>query len=280
MRKLIASIIFGIILSLSFMGAIPAALADSHSGAPVSESGLLTPRPDFLPSPPNATKGGDTQNYILNTKIPQAINLGVGLMAIAAFIAVIVSAFLMLTAYGNEEKVNRAKTNLQYTMMGMLFIILGYAIVSVVVSFVLPTSPTPGAFLMPSTYAVDINDIDALFPDQTTLIEQHDEQGRVSLPSGDLVTEIVPAGIVNILYLISFLVVLAFSYGGALLVIGRGNEEEITKAKNIVLWSSVALGSLIMAYGVIYGLATINFSDDSTTNSDDIFNESVIDNFE
>lgn len=257
------------------------------------------PQPDYLPGPNESEtySGSETQDYVLNTTIPRVINIAIAILGIAAFIGILISAIFMLTAYGNEDKINRAKTTLQYSLLGFVLIMLSYAIVSIVVSVALPEdntttesteeSPAPEAFNFWIQTAYAANDdsnsndekspediLNTLLPNENTLI---DDSRGVSLPSGDLVSEVVPALITNLFYMVGLLIFIAIMYGGILLVIGRGNDEALTKAKNIISYSAIAIVLVSLGYAIIYGIATLNLDNSSTSTSDDVFTEQADD---
>lgn len=241
------------------------------------------PEPDFLPTPDVGERGYDTQNYILNVTIPRVMNIVIGLLGIATFIGMLIASIQMLTAYGNEDKINRAKTNLRYGIFGFLLAILSYGIVSIVVSISLPNErdgdPQTSLFGIPSAYAVNVeDDIDILLPSQHDFIEVHDEDNRVSLPGGNFLSEIVPAVITNAMYVTSFLIFIGFMYGGVLLVISRGNEEGAEKAKTIMIYSSVALGIMSLGFAIIFGIANLNLTDVDGRESDEVFVNTQKDN--
>ncbi len=283
LKKLIAGFFIG--MSLLTVSA-PAAFADDDPssttlGEDASPEGQVTqpviPVPDFLPSPDVGERGYDTQNYILNETVPRAINIVIGLLGIATFAGVLVASIQLLTAYGNDDKINKAKTNLRYGILGFILSILAYGIVSVVVSIALPNQTdsdedTTSFFSIPTAYALDVDDdVDLLLPSQQDIIEAQDEDNRVSLPGGDFLGEIVPALITNVLYATAFLIFIAFMYGGVLLVIARGNEEAVTKAKSIVIYAAVALALLSLGYAVIYGIANLNLNEDDNSSTDEVF---------
>lgn len=227
------------------------------------------PKPDYLPGPdPEETSDSSgLRDYFLNESIPQIVDIGIGLIAIGAFIGILVGSIQMLTAWGNEEKLNKAKTVFRYSILGFVIVMLSYAIVSIVVSLALPTS-NDVSFIQ-STYAVDVeNDVDVLFPSQEDFIEQHDD--RISLPDGDLLSEVVPAAITNIFYFFGILIFISIMFGGVYLVIGRGNEEMTTKAKNILIYSLVAIAVASLGYAIIYGIATLNL-ENQEGDIDDIY---------
>lgn len=260
-----------------------------HSAALLATSYDI-PKPDYLPGPSDTVQTGeDTHDYVLNVTVPRLINMAIGLLGIAAFIGILISSITMLTAFGNEDKITKAKTSLLYSFMGFGIVVLAYAIVSIIVSVSLPSEESQqttedittfiehsiGA-VIPVAHATASNDedmLDILFPSQTDLIESHDTD--VSLPSGDLITEIVPGIVVNIFYIVGFLVFISFCYGGVLLVIGRGNEDDISKAKSIMIFDAVALALIAGGYALIYGIATINLEQDDTTDADDVYTEAI-----
>jgi len=295
MKKLFISILLG--LMLVPLG--PLAFADDTteaSGEEVTEETTrpLIPKPDFLPGPDSVTTSGDTisgedtQDYVLNTTIPRVINIVLGLFGIGTFLAILISAVNMLIAWGNEDKVTKAKKNLQFSILGFVLSLFAYAIVSIAVSIALPSDSPETSFIdhiIPSAYAEDTtptntsnaaNSLDTLLPSQYDLIESQggtdDEPGRgVALPSGDLVGEIIPAIITNIMFAVGFLIFIGFMYGGVLMVYGRGNEEHVGKAKNIIVYSSIALGLMGFGYAIVYGIATINFDQDENSTLDDVY---------
>lgn len=269
--------------------------------------GLLAPmafgydiiKPDNLIGP-DPTVGEETRDFILNAAVPRAINIITAALGLTAFLGILIAAITMLTAYGNEDKINRAKTNLRYALLGFVLVILSYAIVSIIVSVSLPRSPlnnnsggggtgndaAPTSFieennsslvmrglalnLVPKTQAFFTEDEidDTLLPGIGDILGS-DESG-VALPSGNLITEVVPAVVTNIFFFIGFLVFVSLMMGGILLIFGRGNEEAISKARSIIIYSLMAIAMIAVAYAVIFGIANINLSPDPTTNSDNI----------
>ena len=64
---------------------------------------------------------------------------------------------------------------------------------------------------------------------------------------------------------------IALFYGGVLLVIGRGNEEYIDKAKTSLFTSMMGLAFAVLGYAFIYGIATIgDLTQNPETTSDDL----------
>lgn len=274
-KKILSTILLGLVAtSLFILPTIALAASDEDAQATVQYD---IPKPDFLIGPSvTVDPGSGAQEYVLNQTIPKVINIVIGILGIGAFIGILFAAFNMLTAYGDEEKVSKGKTILTYALVGFTLSILAYAIVSIVVSIALPKEEA--SLFIPRAYAASSLDqqVEQLFPSQEDLIEKQDDQNRVSLPSGDMLTEIVPAIVTNIFYMIGFLIFVGFMYGGILMVAGRGNEEMNAKAKNIIIWSGIALVIVATGYAFIYGIASLDLTNDQSSESDNVYTENLM----
>ena len=111
-----------------------------------------------------------------------------------------------------------------------------------------------------------------LLPSQSSIFSDNDN--RVNLPSGDALTEVIPAIVSNFFYFIGFLIFIALIYAGALLVIGRGNDENTDKAKQILTSGALALALVVMGYAVIFGISSLNFENDPQSQVDEVFPDS------
>lgn len=99
------------------------------------------------------------------------------------------------------------------------------------------------------------------------------ENNGINLPSGDALTEVVPAIVTNFFYVIGFLIFAALIYAGVLLVIGRGNEENTEKAKQILTSGALALALVVLGYAIVYGISTIQFENNPQSQIDDIYTD-------
>ncbi len=79
------------------------------------------------------------------------------------------------------------------------------------------------------------------------------------LPTGDLKFEIIPQLIKILLALTGSFSFIVFVYAGIKLIIAQGNEEEVTKFKNILLWSAVGLVFITTAYALVSGIMQLVF---------------------
>lgn len=80
-----------------------------------------------------------------------------------------------------------------------------------------------------------------------------------ALPTGDLKKNIVPAAIRIALALAGTAFFCALVYSGVMLVIAQGNEEELTKFKNMLIWSLVGLAFITASYALVRGVMTLVF---------------------
>lgn len=104
-----------------------------------------------------------------------------------------------------------------------------------------------------------------LFPDPirgggTSIVPTADVGATMPLPSADLMQGIVPQAIRLLLMLTGTASFIIFVYAGVMLVIAQGNEQEVTKFKNIVIWSMVGLVFIITAYALVSGIMQISFT--------------------
>lgn len=86
------------------------------------------------------------------------------------------------------------------------------------------------------------------------------EKTSEGLPTGDFKKEIIPQAIKIILALAGTVSFGVFVYAGVMLVISQGNEEEITKFKNILIWSIVGLVFITTSYALVSGIMKLSFT--------------------
>lgn len=75
----------------------------------------------------------------------------------------------------------------------------------------------------------------------------------------ELKTEVVPTAIKVVLGLAGTVSFGVFVYAGVMLIIAQGNEEDITKFKNILMWSLVGLIFITTAYALVRGVMQLVF---------------------
>ncbi|MBT5016164.1 hypothetical protein HN748_02890 [Candidatus Peregrinibacteria bacterium] len=101
-----------------------------------------------------------------------------------------------------------------------------------------------------------------LFPEEQELIELSPQattnQGNVKLPSGHITEDFLPFFINTALSLAGTLVFIAILYAGYLLVVANDNEEEISKAKRILVYCMIGIAVIAGSYAIIFGVATLD----------------------
>lgn len=79
------------------------------------------------------------------------------------------------------------------------------------------------------------------------------------LPAEDFETQIVPNIIKIFLSLVGTIIFGVFVYAGVMLVLAQGNEEEITKFKNLLIWSLVGTAFIVASYAIVSGAMQLVF---------------------
>lgn len=68
-------------------------------------------------------------NADLKQTVINIINLALGLLSLIAVVMIIIGGFTWLTSGGNEEKVDKAKKTISAAVVGMIIIMLAWALV-------------------------------------------------------------------------------------------------------------------------------------------------------
>lgn len=101
-----------------------------------------------------------------------------------------------------------------------------------------------------------------LAPGVYTFEEQNPKASKYSLyevlPAGDW-REVLASVIQIILGITGSLALIAFTVGGVMLVTAQGNEERISKGKDILFWSILALAVIAASYGIVIGVSQLQF---------------------
>lgn len=99
--------------------------------------------------------------------------------------------------------------------------------------------------------------VDTLLPPRSDILV--DGKKDINLPAKDFKKGIIPGAIKMILALTGTVSFGVFVYAGVMLIIAQGNEEEITKFKNILIWSLVGLTFVIASYAIVSGVMQLIF---------------------
>ncbi len=79
-----------------------------------------------------------------------------------------------------------------------------------------------------------------------------------NLPSGDWQT-ILTQIIKFILAITGTLALISFTYAGIIFLTGRGEEDQLSKAKKLLIWTIAALGIIAVSYAVVLGISQFKF---------------------
>jgi len=111
-----------------------ATAADTPTGAsirpPIIPEGAELPEEGFLL--PKTPTGQVEEQYFGGTFLPAITRTVIEAAGIAAVLFIIIGGIQILTAYGNDEKIGKAKKTITYAIVGLLAAILSYAIVSII----------------------------------------------------------------------------------------------------------------------------------------------------
>lgn len=88
-------------------------------------------------------------------------------------------------------------------------------------------------------------------------INQERTRDVVPLPKGDLFTKIIPQVLRLLLYAMGLVILVVLTYAGIRLVIARGNEEQITKVKELVVQILLGIAIVGAAYGIVSGILSV-----------------------
>lgn len=117
MKKTITS------LSLAVTGAITAAIAASSPVLAQVRSGVNA-----------ATSGTELQGRSIPGSVSSIVNIILWAAGIIAVIMVIWSGMKFITANGEAQKVSAARNSLSYSLIGLVVVVLAYAIVNFVIT--------------------------------------------------------------------------------------------------------------------------------------------------
>ncbi len=85
-------------------------------------------------------------------------------------------------------------------------------------------------------------------------------QQTPSLPSGNLLNDIIPATIKILLGIAGSLALIALTAGAFILITARGNEDQINTGKRIITWTVLAMILISISYAIIFGIASLEFT--------------------
>lgn len=93
----------------------------------------LIAKPGTLPGPsPITDTGVNHERYLITDLIPTLVRGAINLLAGIAIIAIMYGGIQYLTAFGDDTKLENAKKNIIYAIIGLLIAIFSYTIVRII----------------------------------------------------------------------------------------------------------------------------------------------------
>jgi len=195
--------------------------------APPLEPGLQAPPLEPGAAPPPGIFG----------VVDRAANVAFTALIIAAIIFVLVAAFQFLTGGGNPEAISGARDKLIWAAVG-----IAIALVSKGVAVILQTS-----LGLPSTEAKPGGSCPGPAP-----------SGGIQNPLNTICFSGLLDSILNVIFTLSLIVVpFVVIYAGFLFVTGGGNPQQISRARDTLIWAAVGFGVILISKGLPFILKDI-----------------------
>ena len=169
--------------------------------------------------------------------VDRAANVAFTALIIAAIIFVLVAAFQFLTGGGNPEAISGARDKLIWAAVG-----IAIALVSKGVAVILQTS-----LGLPSTEAKPGGSCPGPAP-----------SGGIQNPLNTICFSGILDSILNVIFTLSLIVVpFVVVYAGFLFVTGGGNPQQISRARDTLIWAAVGFGVILISKGLPFILKDI-----------------------
>ncbi len=178
-----------------------------------------------LCNPVEKVAGERVSTFIINT-----LRLFAGVAGIVTIIYVMVSGFQFLISQGNSEKVEAAKKSLQWSLSGLVLIILSFVLISAIrIFFKAQEIPQKAITDTPIVInPVDINSFNELYL-------------------------IFINGFFGLLGLIAIFIIIL---NGFRYITSRGNEEQAEQAKQGLQYAVIGIMIIILAYVIVRATAS------------------------
>lgn len=202
-------------------------LSDIQDFNPAGESAFINP---------GTTASTELINHWLFTNaIPQWISYLITFSAGMAILMIVAAGGMLMLNPEEEEMKTKGYKTIIWALGGLIITVLAYTIVEIVNS-------------IPSFGSAVSNDL---------VVETG--QGIGNLAQGNLRSDIIP-GIIQLIFKVMGSLALALLlYAGALLVIRDGDEEKVTKARRLMVWSVLGVVIALFAYLVVEAVVNLNF---------------------
>jgi hypothetical protein len=206
-----------------------------NKGSPASFTWTVWPLGTPLP-PEVPPRGKATSIFGEGGVADRAVNVAFTALLIAASLFIMVAAFQFLTGGGNPEAISGARDKLIWAAAGIGVALFAKGAATILENVLVGPSvpgPDPCAGLKPST-------------------------GAIPNPLKTICFSGILDSILNVIFTLSLIVVpFMVIYAGFLFVSGGGNPEQITRARNTLIWTAVGFGVILIAKGLPFILKDI-----------------------
>ncbi|MBD3361044.1 hypothetical protein GF366_04575 [Candidatus Peregrinibacteria bacterium] len=142
MKKTLIYILLALTISITIFG-ITTSAENISKNKNIKENNLIAvtaptiPKPELLPGPSQATiekEGGSARPILTETILPYfAVGL-IGFIGGLSLLFLVIAGVRFVTAYGNEEAIEKAKKQAIYATVGLVIALLSYTIVTIIVN--------------------------------------------------------------------------------------------------------------------------------------------------
>lgn len=185
-----------------------------------------------------AASGEVLDHWFFADALPTWIQYIMVFAAGAAVLMIVVGGVMLMLKGADEELNSRGIKTIIWAIVGLIISALSYTIVEII-NQVPITSSNPNA--------------NNIFID--------DENGILgNLASGRLREDIIPQVIKIILSLVGTLALGLLLYAGSLLVFRDGDDEKITKARQLIIWSLLGVVVAVLSYAIVEAVISLQFT--------------------
>lgn len=198
--------------------------------------------PDFNPTGESAfiESGEATTDFFSNdfftNSIPSWIEYLIVFGAGAAVLMIVLAGLMLMYGPQEEEYKTKGIQTLVWAVAGLIISVLSFTIVEI----------------------VNLLDFDGSAPSNKLDIDEK-AAGIENLANGELITNLLPQLILLITQIIGVFALCLALYAGVLMVIRNGDEENVTKAKKLIIWGVVGASISFLAYMIVNAVILLNF---------------------
>ncbi|HID92304.1 TPA: hypothetical protein EYP45_04260 [Candidatus Peregrinibacteria bacterium] len=192
---------------------------------------------EFIEPDTLASNSGIFGHWFFTDAIPAWVSYGVSLSVAIAILLIVVAGIYLMTSPELTDMKEKAINTIKWSIVGLIIIMLSYTIVEVLnnIAFSTGTNPSVG-------------------------IDVESNSHLDNLVKGNLTQELIPELIQTILKLMGTIALLLFIYAGGIMALRDGDDEKVTKAKNIIIYVVIGAVVSLIAYLVVEAVIQFDFN--------------------